>query len=125
MNELYLDPLIFILTVAGKALLHGVAITYLLWIFYLAVMNLKRVRDEGKLAPLAYAFGVPVLKVGLILDVIVNIFVMTVLLLELPKEWLVTTRLKRHNRAGKGWRYHFAQWCEQFLDPFDPSGDHI
>jgi hypothetical protein len=125
MNALYIESLIFVLTAAGKALLRGVAITYLLWIFYLAVMNLKQAQDNGKLSILAYALGVPVLKVGLILDVIVNVLVMTVLLLELPKEWLVTTRLKRHNRAGKGWRYHFAQWCEQFLDPFDPSGDHI
>lgn len=106
------------------AVLIGFAATYALWVLYLAVMSLKRVRDEGKLSRLAYIFGIPVLYIGLVFDVLINIFVMTVLLLELPKEWLVTTRLKRHNR-GTGWRQKFAAWCEQFLDPFDPSGDHI
>lgn len=101
------------------------AATYALWILYLAVMNLKRVRDAGQLSRLALAFGLPVLKVGLLLDVLVNIFVMTILLLELPRELLVTSRLKRHNNTGTGWRRSFAAWCEQFLDPFDPSGDHI
>jgi hypothetical protein len=107
------------------AVLTGLAVTYALWIFYLAVMTLKRARVAGQLSPLAFALGVPVLKVGLVLDVLVNVLVMTVVLVEPPREWLVTTRLKRHNRVGRGWRYKFANWCEQFLDPFDPSGDHI
>ncbi len=104
--------------------LTGFAATYALWVLYLAVMALKRARDAGQLSKLATAFGLPILYVGLILDALVNIFVMTVLLIELPCEWLVTTRLKRHNR-GTGWRQKFAAWCEQFLDPFDPSGNHI
>lgn len=105
--------------------LTGFAATYALWILYLAVMSLKRAGDAGMLSPLATAFGVPVLYTGWVFDALVNIFVMTVLLIELPREWLVTTRLKRHNRTGTGWRQRFAAWCEQFLDPFDPSGDHI
>lgn len=108
-----------------SALLLAFAATYTLWILYLAVMALKRARNENKLSRLAFAFGVPVLKVGLVLDVLVNVLVLTVVLLELPRELLVTSRLKRHNRAGRGWRQRFAAWCEQFLDPFDPSGDHI
>ena len=108
-----------------NALLLAFAATYALWILYLAVMALKRARNAGQLSPLAFAFGVPVLKVGLVLDVLVNVLVLTVVLLELPRELLVTTRLKRHNRTGGGWRQRFAAWCEQFLDPFDPSGDHI
>lgn len=110
---------------ALAAVLTGLAATYALWIFYLAVMALKRARDAGQLSPLAYVLGVPVLKVGLVLDVLVNVFVLTLVLLEWPREWLVTTRLKRHNRQGAGWRKAFAAWCEQLLDPFDPSGDHI
>jgi uncharacterized membrane protein YhaH (DUF805 family) len=78
---------------AGRAALQGLAATYLLWIFYLAVMALKRARDAGQLSPLAFALGVLVLKVGLVLDVLVNVLVMTVVLVEPPREWLVTTRL--------------------------------
>ena len=102
----------------------GLGATYLLWVLYLAVMNLKRARDMGLLTKPAHALGIPLLFTGLLLDFLVNVFVMTVILLELPRETLVTTRLKRHNK-GTGWRQKVAAWFEQFLDPFDPDGDHI
>ncbi len=105
-------------------ILAALASFYGLWLFYLAVMNLKRVRDLGLLSPLALAFGMPILFVGLALDLIVNVVVMTVILVELPQETTVTSRLKRHNR-GKGWRKAVATWFEPLLDPFDPSGNHI
>ena len=108
-----------------KAILIGIGSTYALWVFYLAVMNLKRAKDAGMLTRTAAALGYPVLFVGWILDAFVNVFVLTVLMLELPQELLVTTRLKRHNRYGNGWRKSFARWFEPLLDPYDPSGDHI
>ena len=98
---------------------------YLLWILYLAVMNLKRVKDAGLISPLALTLGYPVLFIGYLLDVLVNITVLTLVLLELPKELTVTARLKRHNRTSTGWRKSVAVWFEPLLDPFDPSGDHI
>lgn len=108
-----------------KALLVAVATTYALWFFYLAVMSLKRAKDAGMLSSAAKVLGYPVLCVGLILDVLVNAFICTPLFLELPRELLVTSRLKRHNRTGRGWRKRLAAWFEPLLDPFDPSGDHI
>lgn len=99
---------------------------YVLWIFYLAVMNLKRVRDMGLLHKHALVLGYPVLIIGYLLDGFVNVFVMTVLLLELPREFTVTSRLKRHNRGPDGWRKRLVVWFfEPLLDPFDPSGDHV
>jgi len=102
----------------------GFGATYALWIFYLAVMNLKQARDKGLLNKTAMALGYPVLIVGYLLDAFVNVFVITFLLLELPKEITVTSRLKRHNK-GTGWRKAIAAWAEPLLDPYDPSGDHI
>jgi hypothetical protein len=98
---------------------------YVLWILYLAVMNLKRVRDEGKLTSLAKYLGLPVLFIGYILDAILNIVVMTIILFEIPQEMTVSQRLKRHNKNSTGWRKAVAVWFEPLLDPFDPSGDHI
>ena len=98
---------------------------YLLWIFYLAVMTLKRARDANLLTKTAKFFGIPVLVIGLLLDFLANVFVMTVMLLELPKETTVTARLKRHNKESTGWRLSIVKWAEPLLDPFDPSGDHI
>lgn len=98
---------------------------YGLWVFYLAVMNLKRVRDAGGLSPWALRFGYPVLFLGLVLDVLVNWLVVSLLLLEFPKETTVTARLKRHNKESSGWRLSVVKFFEPLLDPFDPSGDHI
>ncbi len=97
---------------------------YTLWVLYLAVMNLKRVKDAGKLNKASLVLGTPILILGLVLDALLNVFVMTILLLELPRELTVTARLKRHNLAG-GWRKKVAALFEPILDPFDPSGDHI
>jgi hypothetical protein len=88
-------------------------------------MNLKRVKDAGLLHRKALILGTPVLILGLLVDALVNWFVMTLVLLEMPKESTVTARLKRHNRDSGGWRKAVVLWMEPLLDPFDPSGDHV
>lgn len=100
-------------------------LTYALWIFFLAVMSLKRAHDADKLSPVAYALAVPVLAVGYALDVLINMVVMTAVLFELPREMTVTARLKRHHSESTGWRLYVVLFIEPILDPFDPSGDHI
>jgi hypothetical protein len=105
--------------------LWSIAITYLLYVFYSAVMNIKRVRDMGKLTTFGKVLGYPTLAIGLVLDLVVNTLVMTFILLELPRELTVTSRLKRHNRESTGWRLAVVKFFEPVLDPLDPSGDHI
>ena len=105
--------------------LWGVGLLWALWLFFLAVMSLKRAKDAGLLTTTAKVFGYPVLFIGLTLDFLANVLVLTVLLIELPREGTVTSRLKRHNRESTGWRKAVAAWAEPLLDPFDPSGDHI
>ena len=107
------------------ALLIGLGSTYALWIFFLAVMNLARAKDAGQLTATAKALGYPVLIVGYLLDCFVNLTVMTVLLLEIPQETTVTSRLSRHLEEGSGWRYSIAAWAAPLLDPYDPSGKHL
>lgn len=113
------------MTTIAFYLLFSVAITYALYVFYCAVMNIKRVKEMGKLTPLGYAFGYPTLFIGLALDFLVNILVMTPLLFELPRETTVTARLKRHHAESTGWRLAVVKFFEPVLDPLDPSGDHI
>lgn len=98
---------------------------YALWVFYLAVMNLSRAKKAGQLSTTALILGTPVLIVGYLLDFIVNVFVMTLVLLERPQELTVTARLKRHHAESTGWRLAVVLWFEPILDPFDPSGDHV
>lgn len=107
------------------ALLVGLGAAYALWVFFLAVMSLKRVKDAGLLTATTKALGYPVLFAGLAMDLFVNATLMTLVLGEIPREMTVTARLKRHNRESTGWRKAVAAWAEPLLDPFDPSGDHI
>lgn len=105
--------------------LYGALSLYVLWIFYLAVMALKRARNEGTLTKTAYVMGLPMLVIGLVIDALCNLIVLTVLFVEIPRELLVTSRLKRHWR-GDGWRKDLAIWfATHMTDAFDPSGPHV
>ena len=96
-------------------------LVYALWFFYICVMGLKRAKDAGLLNKTAKALGYPVLFVGYILDAFVNVFVMTVLFLEIPEELTVTARLKRHIKTSSGWRLRLASWFIPILNPFDEN----
>lgn len=107
------------------AALIVLGLTYALFVFYAAVMNIKRVRDMGRLSWFGKVLGYPTLLIGLVLDLLVNMLLMTPLLLELPRELTVTGRLKRHHRESTGWRLAVVKFFEPVLDPLDPSGDHV
>ena len=64
---------------------YALLLLYALWVFFLAVMSLKRAKDAGLLTTTAKCFGYPVLFAGLLLDFLANTLVLTVLLLELPR----------------------------------------
>lgn len=119
------------LDVAGSWLLYFLAFTvvgfYALWILYLAVMNLSRVKKLGLLNRTHIILGTPILVVGYLIDFLLNVIVLTPLLFELPRETTVTARLKRLNRAPDTgpWRMKVVKFFEPIVDPFDPSGDHI
>lgn len=107
--------------------LYGLASVYALWIFYLAVMHLKRARDNGTLSRPALYLGYPVLLVGYALDVFVQVVVASVVFLDPPRELTLTGRLKRYiNTSPAGsWREAAAAWmCAHLLDQFDPDGRH-
>jgi len=99
-------------------------LTYGLYVFYAAVMNLQRVHEAGKLTFTGKLLAYPTLVIGFTLDLLVNIFVFSIVLLEIPKELTVTARLRRH-QSSKGWRLMVVKFFEPILDPLDPSGDHI
>lgn len=98
---------------------------YSLWVLFLAVMSLKRAYDDKTLSKPALIFGYPLLVVGLLVDLFVNVTVATLVLLEPPRELTVSDRLSRLVKGRKGWRKTGACWfCKHFLDVFDPSGVH-
>lgn len=98
---------------------------YALWVLYLAVMNLSRAHRLGTLSRPAFLCGIPLLLLGLLVDALVNILVMSALFADPPREWLVTARLQRYAH-GSGWRRRVALWlADHFLDDFDPRGRHV
>lgn len=106
--------------------LAGFLLMYACWVLYLAIMNLQRARNSGVLTLVAHRFGLPILYIGLLVDFLVNIFVLTIIFADPPREWLVTSRLTRYWDGPPGWRRDLAHWYAiNLLDDFDPSGKHI
>lgn len=99
-------------------------LVYVTWLFYLALMNVRRVEKEGKLSKPARYLALPLLALGYLLDFAANMLPMTFLFLELPREWLVTDRVSRHMHST-GFRRAIAGWmCADLLNPFDYTGKH-
>lgn len=91
---------------------------------YLAIMALYRGHIDGTLPNSAKVLGYPILFIGLVVDVVMNITVFSVIFADIPRDWLVTSRLKRHihENGYRGWMAKFI--CRNLLSPFDPTGDH-
>jgi hypothetical protein len=78
--------------------------------------------------------GYPTLIVGLVVDTLVNILIVTILLFELPQlqrgELLVTPRIKRLAalpQSSKGlakWRRLVSRWLLGQIDQHDKTGGH-
>lgn len=131
-----IDLLLTVIPWVGRWLLYAVVSLLLLWVFYLAVMSLARVKKTSGLNTDSEQLGALVLLIGYLLDLNANWGVMTVVLLELPRETTVTSRLRRHNRPVDEslwlvprllaiWRLAVAQKLEPILDPYDWTGNHI
>lgn len=102
------------------------ALPFVLWLFYLAVMSLARARDAGTISIVAYRLGMPILYTGLALDFATNVLFASALFLELPREWTVSARLTRLAALGFGWRCQLARWIgTNLLNDFDARGPHI
>lgn len=119
MKWIILTPLILLL------------IIYVCEVHFLAVMNLMQARDEGKLPPITYKLVLPIVAIGVFIDVFTQMTSAVVLFLEWPKEWMVSGRVKRILQAKKQetglerWRYSVALWIrDNLLRPFDRSGGH-
>lgn len=116
---------IIIPLVLAGFIIYAVTLWTITWLFYLAGMGLAwsahQPRDKAIEKPVfivQYTAGV--------LSTLLNWSVFTFVLLEIPKERFLSSRLLRHYRHGKGWRQKLAGWMGRvWLDPFDPTGKHI
>lgn len=89
-------------------------------------MALKRARDDGTISKIALVLGYPILVAGYILDFCVNISILSLVVLDFPKEITVSQHLSRLVRTGKPFQQTIANWiAKNLLDAFDPSGAHL
>ena len=103
----------------------SLAISWLLWLFYVMTMGFYRARLSGRLKGLPLVLASPFIIIAFLIDVLVQLTVATVVFRDIPRHWLVTSRLQVYIDHGKGWRHDWAQSiCKYLLDPFDPSDDH-
>lgn len=113
------------LSVGIVAVPSAVSFAYAMWVLYLAIMNLKRAKDAGTISVTALCLGYPLLVVGLLLDVLGNLTLFSLITLDFPREFLMTTHMNRLIATDTGWRREISVWiCHNLLDEFDPSGCH-
>lgn len=104
---------------------------FALWVFlivfytlYLAAINLWDNRTEA--GKWIIAIGSPIILVMIAFDVLLQVTVFTVLFADLPRDAMVTARLKRYRAlAVPTWRTKIAVLiCTKMLNPFDPTKHH-
>lgn len=96
-------------------------------VFWFAVLaGLKQLHAAGKLRGPLVLFG----KIGaagyLVYDIALNLTLFTVVTIDLPKEWTVTSRMKRYKaRSGSGilgkWRTWLSNTLCGIANVFDPG----
>ena len=91
---------------------------------YLAAINVWDNRQG--VSPWVMVLAAPTLIAMVLIDCFMNCTLFTVLMLDLPREIFVTTRMKRYRAEGtNSWRKTFATvLCTKVLNPFDPTKHH-
>lgn len=96
---------------------------YALWPLYVFTMAIQRAHEAGQVSKVAWVLAFPLIFAALLLDVFLNVFVFSILLVEFPKrgEWTFSQRLSRLIRCDN-WRRPVACWvASSLLDPYDPD----
>ena len=110
--------------VAPFAILYSL---YVMWVLYLAVMNLQRVYLAGGLNKYVYALAVPMVIAAFTLDILLNVFIASFVFWQRPhyKRLTMSARMDDLIVNGDGWRKNRALFTVAYLlQPFDTSGQH-
>ena len=111
--------------------LHTIALTlaalWVFWLLYVFTMGLYRAFLMGRLKGLSLVMCSPVVVFAFAVDLVMQFTVFSAVFAEVPRDWLVTHRLRRYMRElpPTHWRRRWADYlCKHLLDPFDPTGAH-
>lgn len=104
-----------------------VADLFWLWVAYLAITHLERLRKQVGLTPAMQRLGTVAYYLSLAWDIRCNFSTFSLLMLHVPLEATVTGHLSRIKNGGAYWKWQervARLVCTQLLDPGDPSGCH-
>lgn len=110
-----------------NTILLTLAALWIFWLLYVFTMGLYRAFLMGRLKGLSLVMCAPVVAVAFTLDLLMQFTVFAVVFADVPRDWLVTHRLRRYMRElpPDHWRRRWADYlCHHLLDPFDPTGAH-
>ncbi len=92
---------------------------YLFFILYVACMGMIRAHHEKQLNWALSIMCLPFVATSYIFNVVNNITVFSLVFWELPKDWTVSERMKRHYHEHT-YRGKIARWiCDTLLKSFD------
>lgn len=135
-----MDITITILQAIAYWILISLFLLYSTWVHFAAIMRMRALRDAGEIDRendrVLWACGSIMFFIGITLDVLVQFFVASPVMLELPIsngkiEWLTTSRLIRWNksRSNSWWtrnvRRPVVELGKVLLDKVDTDGLHI
>ena len=101
-----------------------------MWVFYgeyVRIMAIYRAYLKRLLKWYHYVLLGPWVIAGALMDVLCNLILGTIAFRELPRQWLLTTRMMQilnDPNADVNRRALASDICHMLLDPFDPSGNH-
>lgn len=101
-----------------RLLLLSAALWFGVHWLYVVAMAAKQAVVADKLTTYLWVMLAPAALLGLVLDVAFNVIFGTIVFRELPREWLFTSRCRRHIQ-GAGSRQRMARWWAKQLNPFD------
>jgi len=113
--------------VSISTIIFILSILWALWILYVAMMNIERSATQNPLPWQAKLMVYPTMVVFDIIEFVTNVFVCTLIFLDLPREVTVSARLRRYyiHQDKCGWRMVIVNFIKPMLDPFDHKGPHI
>ena len=123
-----MDQILSILSIVSiSTIIFILLILWSLWILYVAMMNIERSSMQNALPWQAKLMVYPTMLVFDIIEFIANVFVCTLIFLDIPRELTVSDRLRRYyiNQERSGWRMVIVNFIKPMLDPFDHKGPHI
>jgi len=121
-----MNPYLIAAVIVATLLVHLFVVPFVLWVGYLASTHLDKLRVTGMLSRRSRQMGTIVVTMTGLVDVYANFTTATLWFLELPRELLVTQRLKRYIRQPDNWR---SRWAEDvgvdLLNAADHTGNHL